>query len=104
MIIYGLKNCDSCRKALKSLPDARICDVRTESIPDPVLKSAYAQFGDALVNIRSSTWRALDPAEQAREWFELLCDYPVLMKRPLIEHQGRLYLSWSEDVQKALLG
>ncbi len=104
MIIYGLKNCDTCRKALKLLPNARLCDVRAEGIPEPLLKSAYAQFGAELVNTRSSTWRGLDPSERAREALDLLTEYPVLMKRPLIEHEGRLYLSWSKEVQKALLG
>ena len=28
MLIYGLKNCDTCRKAIKALPDAQLVDVR----------------------------------------------------------------------------
>jgi arsenate reductase len=104
MIIYGLKNCDTCRKALKLFPNASLRDVRAEGMPAPLLKSAYAQFGADLVNTRSSTWRGLDPSERARAPLELLTEYPVLMKRPLIEHEGKLYLGWSKDVQKALLG
>jgi arsenate reductase len=103
MTIYGLRNCDTCRKALKLLPDARLCDVRIEGIPNPVLKSAYAQFAADLVNTRSSTWRGLGPSERARDAFELLSDHPVLMKRPLIEQEGKLYLGWSSEVQAALI-
>lgn len=103
MIIYGLKNCDTCRKALKSLPDARMCDVRTQGIPKTLLKSAYAQFGAHLVNTRSNTWRGLGPSERARDPLQLLADHPVLMKRPLIEHAGKLYLGWAPEVQAALL-
>jgi len=103
MIIYGLNNCDTCRKALRSLADARICDVRAERIPSAVLKTAYAQFGADLVNTRSSTWRGLDPSERGRDPFELLSNHPALMKRPLIEHQGNLYLGWTTEVQAALL-
>ncbi|MDW3119118.1 MAG: ArsC/Spx/MgsR family protein [Roseovarius pacificus] len=104
MILYGLKTCDTCRKALKSLPDAQFVDVRADGVPQDVLKSAHAQFGAALLNTRSTTWRGLDDAERQRNPLELLSDHPTLMKRPLIESQGRLYLGWGKDVQTALLG
>lgn len=103
MILYGLKTCDTCRKALKLLPDARLCDVRTEGVPQDVLKSAYAQFGAALLNTRSTTWRALDADERAGDPLELLRTHPTLMKRPLIDKGGRLYLGWGKDVQVSLL-
>jgi arsenate reductase-like glutaredoxin family protein len=35
---------------------------------------------------------------------DLLAAHPALMKRPLIERDGELFLGWSADVQKALLG
>ncbi len=104
MILYGLKNCDTCRKAMKSLPDARFCDVRAEGIPTPVLQAAHKQFGADLINTRSTTWRNLDESARARDALELLADYPALMKRPLIERDGVLFLSWSKDVQNTLLG
>ena len=104
MILYGLKNCDTCRKAMKSLPDARLCDVRTEGIPDPVLQAAHKQFGADLINKRSTTWRNLEASERARDALELLSDHPALMKRPLIEQDGLLFLGWSKDIEKALLG
>ena len=104
MILYGLKTCDTCRKALKSLPDAQFVDVRADGVPQDVLKSAHAQFGAALLNTRSTTWRGLDDTERQRNPLELLADHPTLMKRPLIESRDRLYLGWGKDVQTALLG
>lgn len=104
MIIYGLKNCDTCRKALKSFPEAEFCDVREEGVPEDVLKSAYACFPDNLVNTRSTTWRGLDAAERGRDPLDLLKAHPTLMKRPLIAHDGALYLGWTKEVQAALLG
>lgn len=104
MILYGLKTCDTCRKALKLLPDAEFRDIRAEAVPENVLKSAHAAFGARLVNTRSTTWRALDSAERARTPLELLSEYPTLMKRPLILHDGRLFLGWGSDVQSALIG
>ncbi len=104
MVLYGLKNCDTCRKALKLLPDAEFRDVREEGVPENVLKSAYASFEGALLNTRSTTWRRLDEAERARPPLELLADHPTLMKRPLIDDNGALHLGWTKDVQAALLG
>jgi len=104
MILYGLKSCDTCRKALKSLPDAEFRDVRTEGVPADLLNFAYRRYGTALVNTRSATWRALDQAERARNPLDLLAAHPALMKRPLIEADGALYLGWNKDVQAELLG
>lgn len=104
MIVYGLKNCDTCRKALKLLPEATLCDVRQDGVPESVLKSAYAAFGNALVNTRSTTWRGLNEVERTQEPIALLLAHPTLMKRPLIAHEDRLFLGWTKDVQTLLLG
>ena len=76
MKVYGLKNCDTCRKALKSLPDAVLVDVRADGVPQTVLEQAFGAFGDDLVNTRSTTWRQLDDAERSRPKLELLQAYP----------------------------
>ncbi len=102
MILYGLKNCDTCRKALKSISDIEFCDVRADGVPAGVLKSAYAQFGDSLLNTRSTTWHNLNEAERAGDPLDLLARHPTLMKRPLIEVNGQFYLGWGKDVQSVL--
>lgn len=104
MILYGLKTCDSCRKALKSLSNVEFRDVRAEGLPQAVMAAALAQFGEALVNRKSTTWRGLSESERARAPQELLAEHPTLMKRPLIDAQGTLYLGWGADTQAALLG
>ncbi|WP_243612091.1 ArsC/Spx/MgsR family protein [Shimia aestuarii] len=102
MRLYGLKTCDTCRKALKVLGNAEFVDVRAEGVPEALLNRAYAEFGDALVNTRSTTWRGLSPAERQEAPISLLQKHPTLMKRPLIEVDGALYLGWGKDVQAAL--
>lgn len=104
MILYGLKTCDTCRKALKLLPNAEFRDVRADGVPQDVIEAAFAQFGEALVNRKSTTWRGLSESERARAPLELLATHPSLMKRPLIDVQGTLYLGWGADTQTALLG
>ncbi|MFY2824681.1 ArsC/Spx/MgsR family protein [Ruegeria sp. MALMAid1280] len=102
MRLFGLKTCDACRKALKSLPDAEFADVRSDGVPESVLARAFDAFGEALLNTRSTTWRGLDDAERARPVLELLADHPTLMKRPLIEHNGTLYLGWTAETKQGL--
>lgn len=102
MRLYGLKNCDTCRKALKALNDAEMVDVRADGISEGLLAKAFAEFGDALVNTRSTTWRGFDADERQKPALELLKAHPTLMKRPLIEADGKLYLGWGKDVQAAL--
>ncbi|GAW33283.1 regulatory protein Spx [Roseovarius sp. A-2] len=104
MILYGLKSCDTCRKARKSLENAEFRDVREDGLPKDVTQAALVQFGDALLNRKSATWRGLSEAERARDPLDLLADHPTLMKRPLIDDGGTLYLGWGRDTQDALLG
>lgn len=102
MILYGLKTCDTCRKALKSLPDATFVDVRAEGVPAAVLETALGQFGATLLNTRSTTWRGLSDSERARPPLALLADHPTLMKRPLIAQGDQLHLGWTPEVRAAL--
>lgn len=104
MILYGLKTCDTCRKALKSLEDAEFRDVRQDGVPEAHLKLAFERFGMSLLNTRSTTWRGLDAAERAGDPLELLAAHPTLMKRPLIVEGDEMHLGWGRDVQAALLG
>ena len=103
MRLYGLKNCDTCRKALKALGNAELVDVREMGVPDDLMARAWAEFGDKLLNTRSTTWRGLNAAERARAPLDLLAAHPALMKRPLIVAGGDLYLGWDKAVQAALV-
>jgi len=68
-----------------------------------VAQAAHARFGADLVNRKSTTWRQLSEAERQRDPRELLAEHPALMKRPLIDDGGTLYLGWGKDTQAALL-
>ncbi|KIC12946.1 arsenate reductase [Leisingera sp. ANG-M1] len=102
MKIYGLKNCDTCRKALKSMEGSLMVDIRTDGMPEGLLEQAYAQFGSKLLNTRSTTWRGLSEEERGGEPLALLRAHPALMKRPLIERDGELFLGWDQNTRAAL--
>lgn len=101
MEIYGIKTCDSCRKAIKALSDATFVDVRKDGVSPDLLARAYAEFDDAIVNKKSATWRGFDDEIRAMTPLELVVQHPTVMKRPLIvDDQGVLSLGWGKDVQE----
>ncbi|CAM4071993.1 arsenate reductase family protein [Palleronia rufa] len=108
MELYGLKTCDTCRKAVKDLENAgksvRFVDIRAEGLPRTELMRFHAAFGDALVNRRSTTWRGLAQDRRAGDPVALIAAHPALMKRPVIDDGGVLHLGWGQDVRAALLG
>ena len=99
--LWGLKTCDTCRKALKELPGAAFRDVRAEPLSEAEIGALLGEFGDKLVNKASTTWRGLSEAEQAQPPAVLLAAHPALMKRPVIQAEGVWYLGWTPAVRSA---
>lgn len=91
--LYGLGNCDTCRKARNWLNRFEIehefIDYREQRIEPATLKAWADQLGgwDALINRASTTWRNLLPNRKSPrsdpEWQLLLKEYPQLIKRPV---------------------
>ena len=106
MKLFGLKNCDTCRKAVKMLEaaghDVAFQDVRSAPLSQEQLAAFQNAFGDAVLNTRSTTWRGLSESERQKDPIALLLEHPALMKRPVIEADA-LHLGWSKEVQQALL-
>ncbi len=100
--IWGLKTCDTCRKAIRALPAARFRDVRAQPLDGDEIAALLAEFGEALVNRTSTTWRGLADADRATDPARLLAAYPALMKRPVIRADGAWHLGWSAQTRAAL--
>ena len=91
--LYGITNCDTCRKARQWLTTAGIehtfVDLRREPPSGERLAAWREALGDgALINKRSKTWRDFDDASrQAAEADPLpvLAEHPTLIKRPILE-------------------
>jgi len=109
LTLYGLKSCDTCRKALKALEaaghDAAFVDIRAHADLDAKLPVWLCAVGaDTLINTRSTTWRWLDEAERAKAQSDpqaLLKAHPALIKRPVIEAGDQVSVGWTKDVQSA---
>lgn len=107
MVLFGLKSCDTCRKALAALRSAghevAFRDIR-ESPLSPADRAAFiAAFGPALINRSSTTWRGLSEADRHVAPDDLLARHPAVMKRPVIRTDDALHLGWTEAVRMALL-
>lgn len=106
MILYGLSNCDTCRKALAALKAAGhaavLHDLRQTPLPDDLRATLLARFGAAAINRSSTSFRALPEAVKAANPAAQLTADPRVMKRPLIVAGGQLYLGWGVETQKAL--
>lgn len=98
MRIYGLKACDTCRKAAKVL-GAELVDIRATPLEPAQISVFLAAFGEDLLNKRSTTWRGLSEDERAMDPVTLIAVHPAVMKRPVIEKDGALTLGWTKDVQ-----
>jgi len=107
LTLYGLKTCDTCRKARQAAEKAgktvTFIDVRDTPLTADQLDHFLSVFGDALVNKKSTTWRNLSEEDRAQSPLNLLISHPTLMKRPVIK-AATLTLGWSPEVQKQHLG
>ena len=99
--IYGLKNCDACRKAKSQLRqqgvEAEIIDLRESGVDPDQLQDWARRFGwDVLVNRRSRTWKELSEAERTAEGDKALTKlvllHPTLVKRPIVDWEGKITL------------
>ena len=107
MRFFGLRTCDTCRKALAQIrsagQDPQVIDVRDDGITAVDLVAIIAGVGDAAINRASTTWRGLDAAERLRPPEDLLVAYPTLLKRPAIDMAGVWTLGWTPEVQARAL-
>ncbi|MAK65272.1 MAG: ArsC family transcriptional regulator [Maricaulis sp.] len=109
--IYGLKNCDTCRKAVKELETAglthRFVDIREEA--DNVVQVPRwldAVGAKALVNTRSTTWRNMTEEERAMAEEDpagALISSPTLIKRPVIETRKDVRVGWGAGTLDELI-
>ncbi|MGH8493472.1 MAG: ArsC family reductase [Moraxellaceae bacterium] len=112
--IYGIKNCDTMKKAFAWLDTQDIAyefhDYKKSGISAQKLEHWEKTLGwEALLNRRGTTWRKLDEATQAgisrEKALQLMQEQTSLIKRPILE-QGKALLagfdtkSWQKTLTK----
>ena len=109
--VYGLRNCDTCRKALKWLDMEGIQyefhDFRNEGIEAKELTVWVKAVGwECLLNRRSTTWRNL-PEQKKKDLEEkkaskLMIANPTLIKRPVFNYDSEIIVGLGELEREAL--
>lgn len=109
--IYGIKTCDTCRKALKWLNEHGIehqwHDLRETPLTRPTIGAWLKTVGEhSLVNRRSTTWRQL-PAESraaltSASAADLLLANPTLIKRPVLVRGREVRVGFDEATRSWL--
>lgn len=111
MTIYGLKNCDTCRKARKWLQaeglEHTFRDVRADALTSGTIAAWISAVGwEVLLNRRGTTWRNLSDADKhavdAEKAESLMSEHPALIKRPVFEVADKVLVGFKEDVQAVL--
>lgn len=110
-ILYGIKNCDTVKKARKWLDtagiDYRFHDFRADGLQREQLAAWNKAVGwETLLNRRGTTWRQLpEDVKQGIDEssaLDLMMEQPTLIKRPVLEHGGEFLVGFKEADYKAL--
>lgn len=106
MILYGISTCDTCKRAIKTLTAAgktvTFRDIRSEPLTEAEIARLVGEFGDRIVNRQSTTYRAFNDFLKASDPEEQIAAQPTVMKRPVIEDEGRFWLGWDAETEAAL--
>jgi arsenate reductase len=104
--IFGIKNCDTIRKALAWLAEHGIAhefiDYKKAGVVEAHLDDWIARAGwETLLNKRGLMWKKLSDEERAdvdaAKAARLMTQYPALIKRPVLDDGRRLLVGFSAD-------
>ena len=103
--LYGIKNCDTIKKARKWLETNDITyqfhDVRTDGVTAADIERWIRACGwETVLNKRGTTWRKLpETVQQANDEstvVELLLEHPAMIKRPVLETASTIEIGFKE--------
>lgn len=112
LTVYGIPNCDTVKKARVFLDaqgqSPQFHDFRKDGLTVDMVRAWLAHVPmDKLLNKRGTSWRNLSDADKANEdeahLVALMVAQPTLIKRPVIDRDGRITVGFDKTVQ-ALFG
>ncbi|WP_158970044.1 ArsC family reductase [Paraglaciecola sp. L3A3] len=110
--LYGIKNCDSIKKAKTWLTNNNIeftyHDYRQDGLDIAWLTEAEQNLGwEVLLNKRGTTFRQL--SEQQKQNLDqasaiaLMLEQPAMIKRPVLIHQGQYFIGFKAEQYEEIL-
>lgn len=113
IIIYGIKNCDTMKKARAWLDSRGVAyvfhDYKASGIAPNVLKGWAGEVGwETLINRAGTTFRAL-PEKDKEELSEkkaiaLMAAQPSMIKRPVLDVGGKLLVGFKPEQYEQTFG
>ncbi|HEV7321919.1 MAG TPA: ArsC family reductase [Ensifer sp.] len=110
--IFGIKNCDTMKKARTWLDGRGIAyrfhDYKAEGIDRAHLERWCNEAGwETVLNRSGTTFRKLDDADRQdldqEKAIALMLSQPSMIKRPVLEADGNLLIGFKPDLYEALL-
>ena len=111
--IYGIKNCDTMKKARAWLDAAGVAyqfhDYKKEGVDAARLAAWEREVGwETLLNRAGTTFRKLDDAAKqdldARKALALLAEQPSMIKRPVLEIDDRVLVGFKPAIYAEAFG
>jgi arsenate reductase (glutaredoxin) len=111
--IYGIKNCDTMKKARTWLDGKGIAygfhDYKASGIDRAHLETWVAEKGwETVLNRAGTTFKKLDEAEKAdltaEKAISLMLAQPSMIKRPVLEVDGKLVIGFKPEIYALELG
>ena len=111
--IYGIKNCDTMKKARAWLDSHGIAydfhDYKAAGAPKERLKAWASELGwETLLNRAGTTFRKLPDADKEglneRKALALMLEQPSMIKRPVLEVGGKLLVGFKPEVYAKEVG
>lgn len=112
MIVYGIPNCDTIKKARKWLQghdlDYQFHDFRKDGLDSALLHKWVDKVGwETLLNRRGTTWRKLPEATRStidvKTAIKIMLEQPAIIKRPVLVTSKRILVGFNEDEYRSLL-
>jgi arsenate reductase len=114
MVLYGIPNCDTVKRARTWLAEHGAAhefhDFKKAGVPAARLEAWIAAVGwESLLNRRGTMWRRIDTATQqtvvdAASACALMRSQPSVIKRPVVEWaDGRISVGFDAERWRALL-
>lgn len=103
--LYGIKNCDTIKKARKWLEanqiDYTFHDYRADGLDESWLAETEQQLGwEQLLNKRGTTFRQLSDEQKnsvdKESALQLMLEFPAMIKRPVLIHNESYYLGFKD--------
>lgn len=109
--MFGIRNCDTIKKAKKWLEQHGIeyefHDYRVDGIDQAWLTKMESELGwEKLLNQRGTTFRKLSDEQKsdlnAQKAIQLMLEAPAMIKRPLLVHQQQAFLGFKPADYEAI--